>query len=214
MVDLGPLMEHCEKEMAHGAAPWHRRLSDFPAQPSLLCLLTLLAGCAAGHSLFAQLLLWLAQRVEVALAGNGAGEKGHLSVQGGRRGAPTVHNMQLRLAKMLHSCRMYCEDNAPIVFMSCATDKSSVGGLPLHNTFLQINGAAAVMMALPQAVWFFVGGGGVCGGTFTERFLALLGDTFRFLFRVMFFSWGPVPTKHIAKRLPKSITQSGRRPTG
>lgn len=142
----------CKRGLAHGVAPWDRFLDSMPVQPALADLLPLLAAEKKAAAMFAQLCLWVALRWEEALTTAVGGEPSGLKVQKERKGLPTPYRMQLQLARHLNATQVYCSDAHPILLASMATDKSSVGGLPLHNTFVQINGRSGVMFTLPQVV--------------------------------------------------------------
>lgn len=164
-VDLEPIIRRCRRGVAQGIAVWDRFLVNFPMRPPLGDLLPLLAAEKAASSLFAQLCLWVAIKWEAALSAAVGGHVADVQVQGEAKRLPSAHRMQLRLARHLNATQVFSSDARPILFASMTTDKSSVGGLPLHNTFVQLNGQPSVMFALPQ-VGLCGSGGGVSGGVF------------------------------------------------
>lgn len=82
-----------------------------------------------------------------------------------------------RLAKYLVQTKNYCSDLGDIVFMSIATDKSQVGGLPLQNSFMQLNGTGCVFPCLAQGAPVMrglVGGGTSSEGVWAHWVLLVL----------------------------------------
>lgn len=151
-VNFQGVLDFCERSVADGAALWHLQSESLPRSPTFAAFLTLLASIEALRSLFAQLAIFLATRWEKVLqeevVGHGATE---VSVSEQNNAMASQYRMHLSLAKHLNATQVYCSDRSPLRCVSICTDKSSVGGLPLHNTFVQVNGQPAVMFALSQA---------------------------------------------------------------
>lgn len=154
-VDLGVLCAFAEDHMSAGAAQWQDHLADFGnRQVDLGELLLFLAqhGCCPG--LYVQICLWVAQGVERSF--------GSMAVPASRRpSAPVSHGTAVAqwskaaldrpLAARIHKSRAHSEDFFSLRFASVATDKSSVGGLPLQTSFLQLGCSDVVFPALAQA---------------------------------------------------------------
>lgn len=151
-VDLRPLATFCSEGLAEGVAMWHFPLSGLPETLTFSALLCLLVTLDPLKSLFAQLVTWLASRWETVVTGGFSSPAGTGAVTVGeaKGDMQSTHRMHLMVSKHMNSMQSYCRDAGVISLMSVCTDKSVVGGLPLHNTFVQINGQGEVMFAPSQ----------------------------------------------------------------
>lgn len=61
--------------------------------------------------------------------------------------------LQSFLGRIVLAGQDYARDSQPLLFMSLATDKSHVGGLPLQSTYVSINGANVLIQCLPQVAF-------------------------------------------------------------
>lgn len=155
-MDLASLKVWSEVHLHDGVAQWHLLLAPhilvkrFP----LAELLVLLAASPELDSFFHQLCIWVAQRVELVYLG----QRGEPSVANGLAGevaeVDSYQNWQLQrlLVGHVHRTTIYAQDLGKITMVSICTDKSRVGGLPLQNSYLQLNGQVEVFPALPQVV--------------------------------------------------------------
>lgn len=155
-MDLASLQVWSELHLRDGAAQWHLLLA-----PSMLVkrfpladLMVQLAALPELASFSHQLCIWVAQGVtrvslgargETNVANSSAGEVAEVQ-------AFQTWELQRMLASHVHSTTVYAHDLGAITMVSICTDKSRVGGLPLQNSYLQLNGQDEVFPALPQVL--------------------------------------------------------------
>lgn len=159
VLDLRELISFSEEGMASGVAPWFQYLNGLVVGPTtnIFELLCALAARALFGSFMKQLVLWVAAGFDALCVAPVGGASSHGS------GKPIVRptapstamgTAQLSAALSRHMAKAVSVSKvAPAPhFLSIATDKSSVGGLPLLTTFIQFGGSSAVFPALCQAL--------------------------------------------------------------
>lgn len=122
-----------------------------PHMPAFSHLLVVLASAASLRSLFAQLAIFLATMWENILhdqESTGTGQQA--SIAKTNKTMASQCQMHLGLAKHMNATQVYCNGRAPLRFVPICIDKSSAGGLPLHNTFVNVNGQGVAMFAFSQ----------------------------------------------------------------
>lgn len=152
--DIGSLAEFCEANMLKGAAQWQAVLRPMGRCMKVERLLLRLVSEGASPSLCSQLCIWIAGELEDKLVNTQAEGPKQSSSPVKEIGADvsrTAYKISARLAKYVYSTRTFVENSGPLSFLSISTDKSSVGGLPLQNSFVQVNGSPVVFTALSQA---------------------------------------------------------------
>lgn len=174
--DVGALVEFCGANLLQGVPQWQDFLRPLGRCIKVDRLMLCLASSDKIPSLYAQLCLWVASSLEakfpapqVPNAAPASSPVKEITPEVSR----SAYKISARLAKYVNVTRSFVEDSGNLSFLSISTDKSSVGGLPLQNSFLQVNGSPVVFAGLSQAVFGCVWRGGVI-----RVFWRCLGDSF------------------------------------
>lgn len=149
--------------MVQGAPQWQTVLRPMGRCMKVERLILRLATAAAIPSLSTQLCIWVARELERKLVPGQTDPPAQPSAivkEVPQEVSRTAYKISARLAKYVHSTRTFVEDTGPLSFLSLSTDKSSVGGLPLQNSFIQVNGSPVLFTALSQAAFRRGRGGG------------------------------------------------------
>lgn len=157
-VQLQGLFEFCSARQSDGAAQWQGDLSACGFEPSLDKLLVALAANGVCESFFWQVCLALAQGLEAIMRNDGSDGPSKSQSSGSRPAfiqdeAPqrfTIAALNSLLAKHLYKTRALTMQHSHVLHLSMATDKSSVGGLPLHSSFMNVQGGAVVFPMIVQ----------------------------------------------------------------
>lgn len=154
-MDLGVLRAFAEENLSSGAAPWHDHLADLGrGQVSITDLLLFLVRRSCCPGLYVQLCIWVAQGVERSFCASTPASLRRPSTPVSKGTTMLTWSkaaLDRLLAGHIHKSVTLSEDLMNLRFASVATDKSSVRGLPLQNSFLQLGGTDIVFPALSQA---------------------------------------------------------------
>lgn len=148
---FAPLREFCAASDEADCVRWRLLMDEQIADLSDYAeVLMKLAATSQAKSLRAQLSLCLAQLVEDQFFGLSLGAENRGSKRTKIAAPDTMYRMSTELATFVNKTATVCEAMAPIRFLSITTDKSNVGGLPLQNSFMNVNSGAFVFPAIAQ----------------------------------------------------------------
>lgn len=176
------LFQHCADHLLDEVPQWSSAMGPDFVGLTLTDFVMRLTQVPECKSLRFQLCLWLARQVEAKLT-DLFGDKAERREQRifaapTPVGAKNSYQMNAALAKHVAQSQVLAQDLAPVLLVSLATDKSTVGGLPVQNTFLSLNASQVVFLAIAQ-----VGNGGVRDQASTEACRVRSGDSFSAPFR-------------------------------
>ena len=152
MVELVEFLDWIGRRVGEGVPQWQHTLPAMAPRLELSDLIGKLAVSTGCPAFLLQICVWAALQLEYILTEVWANEVGTADSIGApiKKQPSSAYQMNSRLAKYLHSLKIMSRDLGPILFMSVATDKSSVGGLPLQNSFVGMNSSEIIFPALAQ----------------------------------------------------------------